>query len=168
MQNFIAEVSIGASALRGQGASGLIQCCRDFFKKIDFSKIPTEQKKFIAWLETNTEKLRATFPEVARNYGAARKALNLFLRDASYNVILNRAYDLDRLLPLLEVPVDSFTANHLRRHEPSIILKKWDSLKRVKKAELEKYQEAAQRLAEEWGINRVELDAFFYREQLED
>jgi hypothetical protein len=168
MQNFIAEVCIGASALRGQGGSGLIQCCRDFFKRIDFSKIPMEQKEFAVWLETNTEELRATFPKVARNYGAARKALNLFLRDASYNVILNRAYDLDRLLPLLEVPVDSFTANHLHKYEPSIILKKWDSLKRVKDTELKKYQEAAQLLAEKWGINRVDLDAFFYREKLED
>jgi len=166
-QSFIAELSIGASALRNQGASGLIQCCRDFFKQIQFSKIPTDQNEFATWLDTKTEELLAKFPEAAQNYGSARKGLNLFLRDASYNVILNRAYDLDRLIPLLEVPVDSFTANHLYHHEPSLP-RNWAGLKRVTSTQLEKYQEAAQCLADEWKINRVELDAFFYRENFED
>ncbi len=103
MQSYVAETSVGASALRNQGGSGLVQTSREFFKKLNLSSIPKSRTAFNEWLNTQTGKLAKEFPKGARNFGAARKALNLFLRSAAYNVVLNRAHNLDKILPLLEV-----------------------------------------------------------------
>lgn len=165
MQCFIAETCIGASSLRGQGASGLIRESRNFFKELDLSSIPTEQSQFTKWLDRKTERLRGKYSANAQNFGAARKALNLFLRDVSYNVILNRAFGLNPVLSLLEVPVDSFTAKHLKKHDPTLPAK-WSGLKRVTKEHHKEYQYAASMIAKKWKVNRVDLDIFFFREDV--
>ncbi len=167
MQDFIAETCIGASSLRGQGASGLIRESRKHFKSLDLSMIPVSESVFNEWLNRQTDRLLRKFPERAKNHGAARKALNLFLRSACYNVVLSKTHGLNRLLPLLEVPVDSFTADHLRWHDRTLP-KKWAGLKWVEKKELSLYQSSASALAKRWSVNRVDLDIFFFREDLLD
>jgi hypothetical protein len=164
MQNYVAETCVGASALRNQGGSGLVSKARKYFKPLDLSKIPTKKVRFRSWLKRRTEKLRCKFPSGARKFGTARKALNLFLRSAAYNVVLNRAYRLDGLLPLLEVPLDSYVAKHLKTHHPSLPTK-WVGLKFVTRTNHDKYQLAALALAKRWQIHRVDLDVFFYREE---
>ena len=166
MQSFIAETSIGASALRNQGVEKLIQKCRDYCKKIKLATIPREPPKFASWLDRQTTALMRKAPNGAKhNFGAARKALNLFLRSASYNCCLNQAYKLDSLLPLLEVPLDSYAADHLKYHNHDLP-RKWVGLKSVRKESHDKYQSAALLLAKQWKVNRVDLDVFFYREQV--
>ncbi len=74
LQRNIAETSVGASALRSQGASGVIAAAREYFKEIDlreFSEL--EYKSFSDWLDDKTECLRKRFP------GEAKKLLFSFL-----------------------------------------------------------------------------------------
>lgn len=163
MQSYVAETCIGSSALRNQGGSGLIAASREFFKSIDFVQIPSTQDEFDKWLGEKTRELLLNFPVACRPFGAARKALNLFLRSAAYNIVLNRASDLDRLLPLLELPLDSFAANHLKTLYPSLP-KKWIGLKYISSTEHTEYQQAAQKIAARGQVHRVDLDVFFYRE----
>lgn len=165
MQNYVAETSVGASALRNQGGSGLVEASRKFFKNLDLSTIPTDQATFNKWLDGKSAKLLNQFPGGARNFGAARKALNLFLRSAAYNVFLNRAYKLDKVLPLLEVPLDSYTANHLKSQKISLPTR-WAGLKSVSDVEHGTYQLAALELAKRWRVHRVHLDVFFFREEV--
>ncbi|MBI4023425.1 MAG: hypothetical protein HY360_00490 [Verrucomicrobia bacterium] len=166
MQSYVAETSVGASALRNQGGSGLIETARTFLKNLDLSVIPTDQADFNEWLDKETVKLRNKFPNGARHFGAARKALNLFLRSAAYNVVLNRAHNLDKVLPLLEVPLDSYTAKHLKIHDPDLSMRGF-KLKSVRRADYRKYQKAATALATRWKVHRVDLDVFFYREEVD-
>jgi hypothetical protein len=46
-------------------------------------------------------------PAGAKNWGAARKALNLVLRDILYNQYLQREYGFNRIGKWLELPLDS-------------------------------------------------------------
>ena len=164
MQSYVAETCVGASAIRNQGGSGLVQGAREYFKTVDLASIPTDESRIGPWLEHHTDALLLKFPVGARKFGTARKALNLFLRSASYNCCLNRAFHLDSVLPLLEVPLDSYAAKHLLTHDPAIATK-WVGLKTVTRAEHAKYQLAALALAESWQVLRVDLDVFFYREK---
>jgi hypothetical protein len=165
MQSYVAEACLGASALRNQGGSGLVRAARKYFKTLDLSAIPSYGRQFNSWLDQHTDELQSEFPHGAKNFGAARKALNLFLRSAAYNKALNCAHRLDRLLPLLEVPLDSYVAEHLKSHEPSLP-NKWERLKFLSKNEHREYQAAARKLAKSWQVHRVDLDVFFYREEV--
>ena len=165
MQRFIAETCIGAPALRNQGAPGLVGAARKFFKKMKLASIPKDAGPFAAWLDEQTIVLLDHFPPAARHFGTARKALNLFLRSATYNIVLNREYGLDALLPLLEVPLDSYVARHLRHCVPSLP-RRWAGLKRLDAATHRQYQKAAAFIAEWDGGYRVDADVFFFRKPL--
>lgn len=164
MQHYIAETCVGASTLRGQGAPGLISASRSFFKCIDLAALPRSTRAFQSWLERTTENLLATYPRKARPFGAARKALNLFLRSAAYNKVLCDHYRLSPVLPLLELPIDSFAAKHLRSLRRG--LPKWNRLKRVTTEEHSSFQSAASSIALELDVNRVDLDVWFFRTEI--
>ena len=164
MQSYVAETCVGASAIRNQGGSGLVQAAREYFKTVGLASIPTKESRLSPWLEAHTNALLRKFPAGARKFGTARKALNLFLRSAAYNCCLNRAFELDSVLPVLEVPLDSYAAKHLLKHDAAIA-KKWVGLKFVTRVAHGKYQSAALDLAKRWQVNRVDLDVFFYREE---
>lgn len=165
MQSYVAETCVGASAIRNQGGSGLIQAARDYFKTVNLSSIPTNETQFVLWLDKHTNTILLKFPAGARKFGTARKALNLFLRSATYNCCLNRAFHLDSVLPLLEVPLDRYAAKHLLKYDFTIATK-WVGLKSVSRSDHGKYQRAALDLAKKWKIYRVDLDVFFYREEV--
>lgn len=165
MQSYIAETCIGASALRNQGAKNLVKKSRAFFKTLDLASVPRQRAEFEQWLDQKTDDLCAQFPSKARRFGAARKAMNLFLRSAAYNIVLNRTFSLKSLLPLLELPLDSYAAKHLRAHDGSLP-GTWLGLKALLPNQNSQYQETARRLARQWRVHRVDLDVFFYREEV--
>jgi hypothetical protein len=165
MQSYVAETCIGASALRNSGGKGLLKRSRDFFKKLDLDRIPRRQEPFEKWLNIKTRELCRKFPRRAQKFGTTRKALNLFLRSAAYNVLLNRKYSLEDLLPLLEVPLDSYAAKHLQANDSSLP-RAWSRLKRISPTEYAKYQKSASNLAQKWGICRADLDVYFYRNEV--
>lgn len=171
----IAQIAVGASAIRNQGGSGLIEICRDYFEnKIDlnelFKALP-EKSEFILFLDNHTDEIVRLFPNNAKSWGAARKGLNLFFREICYNKYFADKFQLpfefsanNEKLNHLEVPLDNDVATGLIQQFPNE-LPKWNRIKNLTKDESNKYQNKAEKLAKQKGIAKVHLDLLFWREK---
>ncbi len=114
VQRKVAVTAVGPSALRGQG-KGVLRASQSFLASVSLANIPkSSATRFQAWLDRQTEALLDQLPINGRPWGAARKAINLFLRDALYNQYLNRRFGLDNIEPWLEIPLDSAVARGLK------------------------------------------------------
>jgi len=163
LQRFRAE-EIPANAIRNQGAPGVLRAVRAFLRRLSLARFRTRTRpEFEAHLDAVTERLRRRLPADAQHWGAARKALNLFLRDCAYDHHLRTHYGLATVEPWLEVPLDSYVAGALRAARRGRLLPQWPGLKGLTPEDSSRYQEAAQRLAERKGINRVHLDLYWWR-----
>lgn len=174
LQRRIAQLAVGASAIRNQGGSGLIDTCRNYFENsIDlkefFSSLP-EQGKYRKFIDKHTNAIVELFPEEAKSWGAARKGLNLFFRDVCYNKYLADKFilptnfsDNNGSLKHLEVPLDNDVEKGLIRHFPNE-LPKWDGIKNLNPDKSDKYQKKAGELASKEKIAKIHLDLLFWRE----
>jgi hypothetical protein len=129
LQRRIAQLALGASAIRNQGGSGLINTCRNYFENnIDlqeFFSLLSAQNKYRKFIGKHTNAIVELFPEEAKSWGAARKGLNLFFRDVCYNKYFADKFQLptnfsdnNESLKYLEVPLDNDLAQVLIRHFP--------------------------------------------------
>jgi hypothetical protein len=161
----LAELAVGPSALRKQGAPGVVAAARSFLKTLDLrSFIDTDDAGFLAELNAATVALQRVFPPEARRWGAARKALNLFLRDAVYCWDLSRQYGLQAIRGRLEVPLDRQVALGLRRYPRlSVRLPRWPGVKYLSPPVSGEYQRVASAVAREERLARVDLDVIFWR-----
>ena len=162
----IAEQCIGPSTLRNQGAKNVLMRARTHLKSItlkNFSKI--KRSHFDKILNKETDKLKNALPLGARNWGAARKVLNLFIRDAVYNRHLCEAYGLKRIERFTEVPLDSFVAKALIATKEGEELPKWKTIKHLTKEESGKFQEVAEIVAKRNKTRRVHLDLYCWRQK---
>ena len=92
---------------------GTVASARARLRTVDLSEFGTsDEEEFLAALDRWTSLVRRSLPGNAR-WGLARKVLNIFLRDAVYNVYLRTAFRLDRCEPLCELPMDRIVAKHL-------------------------------------------------------
>jgi hypothetical protein len=158
MQEKVAISAVGPSALRGQG-KGLLSATQQVLKDMDLSKMPMGgQEDFQSWLNDQTTRILEAMPITSPPWGAARKALNLFLRDALYNRYLCMEYRVDRAEHWLEIPLDSAVAKGLIDKDIQGNLPPWPRLKRLVKHDSDKYQRFAEALAAKEGIARVHLD----------
>lgn len=166
--NRVAEVSVSASALRNQGAGGIIGICRDHFRHLDLLKFSDylNSSDFKEYLDEETQILLNKFPSKGHSWGAARKALNLFFRDVCYNHYL-RAYlslpseDNFSVFQNLEIPLDKDVAVGLS--SVRIDLPKWNSIKSLSPEQNKVYQDAAVEEAEKQQTLRVHLDMEYWR-----
>lgn len=159
MQRYIAVTAIGPSTLRNQGSGGVIKVARDFLAVIDLAAFRTEnERSFFMVLDSKTEELKYAFPQGAQNWGAARKACNLFLRNACYNRFLCQRYNLEASEEWMEVPLDSLIVTALKRTGHGKSLPRWPGLNGLKPEISAKYQAFARQVAAEQGIVRVHLD----------
>jgi len=164
MQRHVAQLAANGSSLRNQGSPGVVPAAREFLEKIDLARfVAGDQAHFRAELDRATEDLRRQFPEKARNWGAARKVLNLFLRDCLYHTYLAEAHGLRRLRKWLEVPLDSQVAEALHAASSPHGLPPWPRIKHLAPAQSAQYQEAALRVAEALEVARVDLDLWYWR-----
>ena len=106
-----------------------------------------------------------SFPAKARNWGAARKAMNLYLRDVAYNVDLSEAFALSQIRSLLEVPLDKDVASGLLCEQEGTSLPKWPTIKRLEPPTSAKYQAVAGDVAKRRGVDRVDLDVYYWRKR---
>src|SRR5262249_39672812 len=160
----LAEIAVGPSALRKQGAPGVIAAARAFLKCLDLrSFVRPEGSAFLSELDAATVSLQEILPTGARHWGAARKALNLFLRDALYCADLATHYRLEVIRGWLEVPLDRHVALGLRRY-PKLSggLPRWAGIKHLTQQASGEYQEVACAVAQEEGMARVDLDVIFW------
>ncbi len=164
IQNRVANISIGSSAVRGQ-PKGTTNAVIDFLKKIDlrdFSNAKSEAD-FLRRLNKETNSLKNKAP-----WGIARKALNIFLFQATQNIHLSKKYELRNLIPYLELTLDNPNGEYLvseasKRGKDLI----WINIKHLTKENSDALQKFAKELArEKFKCERCYLDIYLWRELL--
>lgn len=164
MRQRTAVVAVGPSALRGQG-KGVLQATQNALKTINLLNISRDNETdFNLWLDEQTNIVLAALPVVNKPWGAARKAVNLFLRDLLYNRYLCKKFRIQEIEQWLEIPLDSAVTKGLKRKAGRGKLPSWPGLKNMNKDVSVKFQEYANILAKETGMNRVHLDIYLWLE----
>jgi len=169
VQCYVAVQAIGPSSLRNQGSPGVIDAARRFLSKIKLSDFVTSgEREFLSQLDEQTVLLLHNLPKKAQNWGAPRKALNLFLRDAIYNQYLASEFNLHRIESWLEIPLDSAVARGLRaikEEEGGGELPDWPGLKQLTPSISSMFQSFAENTARNRGHARVHLDIYLWLEE---
>ncbi|MCX6563852.1 MAG: hypothetical protein NTU60_09635 [Candidatus Aminicenantes bacterium] len=170
VQQYVAVTAIGPSSLRNQGASGVIDTAREFLTNLDLNDFVVKQRAgFDTVLDSKTNRLRKDFPKKAQNWGAARKAINLFLRDSLYNRYLAERYQLDIIEPWLEIPLDSKVAKGLMRESRKLKIPikspVWPGIKNLSIEVSSQFQSLANEIARKKGLARIHLDIHLWLEE---
>jgi hypothetical protein len=157
VQCHVARVALSSSTLRNQGAPNVTTIARDYCAKVDLSIfVRSSEAEFVKALEKCTVELQYKFPEGARRWGTARKALNVFLRDCFYNTYLNKAFELGAVERYLEIPLDGIVGRFLCKKNSS--LPKWTTIGNLSEEDSKAFQSYASQLAKAENICRVHLD----------
>lgn len=163
----LAHTAIGPSTARKMGPAGTIAKARTFLQQIPLNDfVVNDEGVFRAQLDGNTlEMTRRT--GVA--WGAARKFLNIFLRDALYNRWICTAFGLGEIEKWLELPLDSHTARGLRqamKEHPEIAqqLPRWPGVVNLTPELSNQYQRLASDVAAGKQFARVHLDILYWRQ----
>jgi hypothetical protein len=168
MQRYIAVTTVGPSTLRNQGASGVVQAAQKHLACVELSKFSVRNEDdFISGLNVQTERLRTALPLGAQNWGAARKALNLFLRDLCYNRFLCERHTLAQLEDWMEIPLDGLVARSLKRRAGRGKLPRWPGINELTAGVSSSFQAFAREIADQEGISRVHLDMRLWSEERE-
>lgn len=164
LQRFTASAMITASAVRKVGAPGAVERARTFCAELSLRGLRRmASPEYASWLDARTEQLRSSLPEGAQKWGSARKAINIFMRSATYTVPLAAEYRLERILPLLEVPLDSHVARGLHNTPEGSELPAWKSIVSLTEERNRAYQAVASLVARRMRIHRADLDVFYWR-----
>lgn len=159
MQEYIAVTTIGPSTLRNQGSKGVIRAAQQYLAVMNIRAFSVEKENiYLRVLDDHTERLRITLPKAAQNWGAARKALNLYLRDICYNRFLCERYNLSEKENWMEIPLDSFVASSLKKRAGRGQLPCWPGLNGLTPEISFKFQKFAKHFAANEGISRIHLD----------
>ena len=162
MQKFVATTAIGTSALRNQG-KGSHEKVRNVLSELDLSPLKNMRKDdYTKWIDTTTSSVLCCWKGKAQPWGAARKSVNLFMRDALYNQYLSREYNISGIEQWMEIALDSKVSKGLRNRFRS--LPRWPGLKHLTHEVSDQYQECARLLAGRIGIPRVHLDIWLWLE----
>ena len=166
MQRYIAATTIGPSALRNQGGPHVIERAQLFLSTIDIRTFAVnDERTFLAALNATTTRLQRSLPAHCQHWGAARKALNLFLRDVCYNRFLSEKYSLARLEPWMEIPLDSLVGYALVKRIGRGGLPTWPGLKGLTPPVSVEFQRVAKDWADEEDISRIHLDMRIWLEE---
>lgn len=164
VRQMVSVTAVGPSALRGQG-KGVLKASQEFLASLSLARIPkSSATEFRNWLDRQTESLLDQLPIKGRPWGAARKAINLFLRDTLYNKYLSSEFGIGRIEPWLEVPLDSAVARGLKAEAGRGGLPQWPGLKHLRSAVSDTFQVFASTHANSLEIERVHLDMYLWLE----
>lgn len=164
LQKRTAQACMGASSLRNQGAPGVLAAARQVVAKVDLTALSNVTRtRFFTILDNYTQLILSHFPANAQSWGAARKGLNLFFRDVTYNKDLCDFYDLSRVRKWLEVPLDNDVANALKIEPEGNKLPTWCRIKNLTPQISNEYQMVAKKVARRKRLARVDLDAYYWR-----
>src|SRR5437879_1298616 len=93
----VANIAIGSTTLRNQGAAGVNRAARAFLATLPISAlVQDEQAAFLAELDRQTHLLRESLPAQAQHWGTARKGLNVFLGEIYYHRVLCDKYGIQK------------------------------------------------------------------------
>jgi len=127
------------------GALAKLDLKRDLkkFRKPDFSS------QLDRWTEQVSK-------DAGAPWGPTRKAVNLFLRDVSYNIWLRDSCGIATHEAALEVPLDGLVMEELRKLTTERLPR--SSVKALTSEQSGLYQAVAAKVAAKKGIHRVHLD----------
>lgn len=165
MHRRIANTSVGASAVRGQPKK-TAKTIRDFLEKLDLSQFKeiNHEESFRNILDKITNELINKMPE--GKFGFARKCLNIFLLEISHDTILVNEYNLDNLIPFLEVPLDNPNEKELRKEAKEKKDWNWSSISDLKPEDNEKIQAFAKYyMKKSHNLERVYFDLINWRKK---
>ena len=166
VQRFVAYVAIGPSTLRNQGACGMARAASQYLEGIGLKAYSVaSEPDFHKRLEQDTDRLQRKFPSGGQNWGSARKALNVFLRDAYYNYYLRKHFDLGKSEEYYEIPLDSNVVRALKDRAPTRSLPGWTSIKGLKPEVNRSFQAFAREQAHKEGLARVHMDALLWPQE---
>lgn len=194
IQHYIANVAIGTTTLRNQGADGIADAAREFLACLDISELKEKPvTEYRSWLDKKTKELMKKFPSGAKkDWGGARKAMNLLMVGAYFNKVLSKKYKLDRFENDLETPLDGGAAERIREYgrkkgvewecklcskdarksckgqHPRCGKSKFPGIVNLKDYQSRGYQGIATELAKEIGLPRAELDIILWRKTGEE
>lgn len=164
LQKRIGSTSVGPSTARGMGPSGTIQAARRYLQTLDIARfVRRNETAFRSELDAATLELQKFLPKDARNWGSARKFLNIFLRDCAYNKYLCERFRLEKIESWLELPMDSHVAKGLKREGKRGELPRWRTVIGLTPSENSAYQVFASSVAEQEGVLRAHLDVKYWR-----
>ena len=160
----MANVAIGASSLRNQGAPGVIDAARTFLAGLTLRHLKgIEPCRYATWLDTTTRRLQASFPAGAKEkWGAARKAINIFMCHSQMNRELSIEYGLVQLAEVMETPLDKLSATTLCEWAGDRNLPRWPGVGRLTPEVSRAYQDFASEIAKQKGIPRACLDVLLW------
>lgn len=164
IQRRIAHISIGPSTVRGQ-PTGTARTIREYLESLDLGDFSAaaNQADFISLLDRHTSALTAKLD--SGRWGIARKGLNIFLFQATHDILLNKNYSLDTIIPYLELPLDNPNAKRLVKLAKSDGVKlEWTNISSLKPEMSLKFQSFARQYADnKYGCHRCYLDVYWWR-----
>lgn len=164
LQRYIANVGISGSSLRNQGTPGVVDAARRFLARLDLTPLKTlAPADYSGWLDETTNLLLRHLPEQARRWGAARKAINIFMAHAALNRDLASEFGLTKFEDEMETPLDGVAACELRRRAGDGMLPRWKGVGRLTPEVSRLFQEYATRLSGEEQVPRAYLDVILWR-----
>ena len=164
LQRMLANTTVGPSSARSMGPRGTIAAAREFLVKLNLTQFHVETRRdFDRVLDRTTDSYVRRLPRQARNWGAARKWLNIFLRAVVYNRFLCGYYRLGKLERWLEIPLDSHVAKGLRREEGGNEIPRWKTVIGLTPDVSKQYQDFANVVARRNRTSRVHLDLIYWR-----
>ena len=159
-----ASAAIGASTVRKQGAPGVVDAARRSLAGLKLTRYARGGvRQFQTMLDNNTETLKRAFPMGARNWGTARKCLNIFLRDVLYNRYLSEHFEFEQFESHLEIPLDRDVGSALREQPEGFELPRWRTIKFLTQSDSRQFQLAARQVARRLGTHPVHLDLIYWR-----
>jgi hypothetical protein len=162
----IASTSIGAPTARGMGPAGTVAAARRFLADLSLARLRCRSAaSFQSTLDRVTREYMRHLPPDARHWGSARKFLNIFLRHVVYSSYLCEEYRLARIVPWLEVPLDSHVARGLRGEPGGSSLPRWRTVIGLDSATSKCYQDFAAQVAARKRCERVHLDLLYWRRE---
>ncbi len=163
MQKKVAVSAVPPSAMRGQGLAGLLGEIRLFLSDLELDALADmTEEQFARRLDLSTGQLRKRVTHLKCQWGAARKALNLFLRDATYNHYLRKCYRLSAIEQWLELPLDGQVAGRLVEEIGGSTLPRWPGVHALSASISHRYQDFAAAVASRRKLARVHLDLDYW------
>ena len=160
----VASSAIGASTVRGMGPKGTAARARTLLARVNLNRFGVDSKrKFDRVFNRVTESFRRSLPRGARHWGLARKLLNIFLRDTTYNRFLSQRFGLWRVERWLEVPLDSHVGKQLRSSSEGQRLPRWKTVIGLTPSVSAEFQKVATAVARRRRVTRADLDVYYWR-----
>lgn len=156
----VANIAIGTTTLRNQGAAGVNRAAREFLASLPLSELVCDtQAEYSSALDRQTSLLKDSLPLEARHWGTARKGLNLFLGEVHYHRILYEHYRMKKIAEFLEVPLDNNVVCFLKS-KAAVAGKKlprWRTIKSLSPQDSQMYQDFAREYANGCGKGWIRL-----------